>query len=80
MKDSIAETDGSFRLCGPDGKVFSHVFILEVKEGVGEGGCCPSMQSTAYFGGVLRSSWDSAFALGTCYPALAMELCGNVFR
>ena len=80
MKDSAAETDGSFRLRGPDGKVFCHVFILEAKEGMGEGGGCPSMQATAYFGGVLSGSWDSEFARSTCYPALAMELCGNMFR
>jgi len=80
MKDSAAETDGSFRLRGPDGNVLCHAFILEAKEGVGEGGCCPSMQSTAYFGRVLSGNWGSDFALSTCYPALAMELCGNMFR
>ena len=78
-KDSSAETDGGLRVQGPDGKD-CFVFILEAKEGVGDGGGCPSMQSTAYLGEALSSSWNSVFALGTCYPALAMELCGNMFR
>lgn len=38
------------------------------------------MQAAAYYSRILTERWSSGFALKSCFPALALVLCGNIFR